>query len=130
MTSRRDFLLTTAAAGAAALLPRPLAAQPAWDRGQLVHLLPTVSHERALLKASFAAPLAEVPRLAMGDTAVRGERTDNRGTTWQFDVQGLAPAKRYRLALDDGRGKALAEPWELATFPAPDARPERLRVLF
>jgi hypothetical protein len=130
MGSRRDFLRSAAAAGATAFLPGSAAAQAAWDRGQLVHLLPTVSHDRALIKASFAAPLAGPPRLAMGDSMVRGERTDRYGANWQFDVPGLAPDRRYRLALDDGRGKALAEPWSLATFPAPDARPERLRVLF
>lgn len=130
MTSRRDFLRSVSAAGAAAMLSRHGWSQARWDQGALVHLLPTVSHDRALIKASFAAPLTEAPRLAMGDATVRGERTDRHGQNWQFDVHGLAPARRYRLALDDGRGKALAEPWELATFPAPDSRPERLRVLF
>lgn len=130
MGTRRDFLRSAAAAGAAALVPSIGRAEAPWDSGAIVHLLPTVSHDRALIKASFKAPLDQAPRLAMGAAVVRGERTDRYGKHWQFDVQGLAPARSYRLALDDGRGRALAESWTLATFPAPDARPERLRVLF
>ena len=62
MATRREFL---AAGMAAATLGgtgvRRAASQPAadatWDAGQLVHLLPTVSHDRMLIKASFRNPL-------------------------------------------------------------------------
>src|SRR5436190_1882640 len=33
------------------------------------------------------------------------------------------------LSLAGARGVPLCEPWELATFPAPDARPEKFRLL-
>jgi hypothetical protein len=67
---RRDFLKGTM--GAAILAsrsadsfaqiggpPRPTG----WDRGQVLHLLPTVSDTRVLIKASFIRPLADAPTL-------------------------------------------------------------------
>ena len=45
----------------AAALGTPAA--DAWEAGPVGHLLPTVSHERILLKASFKAPLARAPAL-------------------------------------------------------------------
>lgn len=111
--------------GLAAVVP----SEATWDRGQLLHLLPTVSDREILIKASFAAPLTVAPTLRVGALAVRGQMSDTRGELWQFHARGLTPGRRYRLALVAG-GKPLCQPWELATFPAPDARPERVRVLF
>jgi hypothetical protein len=138
MTSRRDFLKNLATAGAATALgpamPSLAAAedQPAkgsWDAGSVAHLLPTVNHERILIKASFARP-ADGPLLHVGsDATIRGERTDSAGESWQFDVMGLKPATTYRLALAGGDGRPLCEAWELRTFPAPEDHPEKLRLL-
>jgi hypothetical protein len=100
-----------------------------WDSGRLRHLLPTVSDSRMLVKASFTEPLATPPTLRVGNLAVRGRMNDTSGECWQFYASGLDPARRYPLALTAGDGSSLCEPWELSTFPSPDARPERLRVL-
>ena len=140
MTSRRDVLRGLATTGAATVLG-PMAAGPtlaaadspaakgAWDAGAVAHLLPTVNHERMLIKASFSRPVYE-PILRVGaHSTVRGQRTDTAGEIWQFDATGLKPATAYRLALVDGKGRALCEPWELSTFPAPTDRPEKLRLL-
>ena len=56
--------------------------------------------------------------------------SDTRGEFWQFSATDLKPGSPYRLALADDRGRALCEPWELSTFPAADATPDRFRVLF
>ena len=64
----------------------------------------------------------------MGSSRVRGEKSSVTGDFWQFDVAGLKPQTRYRLSLTQG-GRSLCQPWELSTFPAPDAMPERLRLL-
>ena len=48
----------------------------------------------------------------------------------QVPVSGLAPGRRYTLSLTASAGQSLCEPWNLSTFPSPDARPENLRVLF
>jgi phosphodiesterase/alkaline phosphatase D-like protein len=130
---RRHFLRLS---GAGALLARLPGESPAvapadanWDRGRLRHLLPVVSDREILLKVSFDAPLGAAPTLRVGSLAVTGQMSDTRGELWQFHARDLAPGRRYRLALA-AAGKAMCQPWELATFPAPDARPERVRLLF
>jgi hypothetical protein len=55
---------------------------------------------------------------------------DTDGTFWQFYATGLQPARRYSLSLAAADGKALCQPWDLSTFPAPNSRPESFRVLF
>lgn len=48
---------------------------------------------------------------------------------WQFDASGLSPATEYQLLIEDAQGQPLCDPWPLKTFPAPNERAERLRVL-
>lgn len=106
------------------------AADPHWDAGALRHLLPTVNDSCILIKASFKAALEAEPRLQVGDTTVVGRMTDTRGLHWQFYAGNLQPSHRYSLSLHGGDGRMLCQPWELSTFPEPDARPEKFRVLF
>ncbi len=135
---RRDFLRTNAAAPLLAALPRELLAQPsarpstggAWNNGAVRHLLPTVSDTQMLLKASFSAPLSQPPLLRVATLTVRGRMTDTRGEMWAFHATGLAPARRYTLTLNASSGQSLCQPWDLSTFPSPEARPDKLRVLF
>ena len=137
---RRQFLRASAAGSVLGGTPPAIWAQDkpprasggAWDRGRLVHLLPTVSDSEMLIKASFDAPLAAAPVLRVNNRLVTGTMTDTRSETWQFHATSLAPARRHRLALIAGGkagGRALCQPWELATFPAPDTQPERARIL-
>jgi hypothetical protein len=140
MATRREFL---AGAAVVATLPRlittgiggPASAaenpplEKDWDQGTVQHLIPTATHDRFLIKASFREPQVAAPELAIGNTRVRGQSNAAAGDFWQFDVSGLSPATSYRLALTGAGGKALCEPWQLATFPAPDAMPERLRLM-
>src|SRR4051812_31221988 len=132
--NRRDFLSASSAAafgfGVAAEAHAQTQADTQWDAGNLRHLLPTVSDTRMLIKASFATPLDEAPILRVGDMGIRGQMTDTRGGYWSFSAAGLQPNRRYTLSLVGAGGRALAAPWELSTFPAPDDRPEKLRVLF
>ena len=136
--NRRDFVQAASAAALSAVIPGSPFAQTtapqsppgiAWDRGSVRHLLPTVSDNGMLIKASFEAPVQGEPRLRVGDLTVRGRMGDTRGEHWQFQVTGLASGRRYSLSLADGNGRALCQPWELATFPAPGERPERFRLL-
>jgi hypothetical protein len=128
MTTRRDFLVGSGLAVAGA--PALAAAQEAqWDQGRLLHLLPTVSHDRILIKASFDRPLEGTPELHVGNLRVLGSKNIAAGDFWQFDAPGLRPATSHRLALLGGNGRALCEPWQLSTFPAPDAMPQRFRLL-
>jgi hypothetical protein len=55
---------------------------------------------------------------------------DTEGSFWQFYATGLQPNRRYSLSLAAAGGKALCQPWDLSTFPAPDTRPNSFRVLF
>jgi hypothetical protein len=136
--TRRDFLRGSSVAAAAASLAWPADVMAArtipsasgWDHGSVQHLLPTASHNRILIKASFRSPLLEAPTLRIGGNSVRGRMTDTRGEFWQFHAADLKPGRAYTLALSGSRGRALCEPWSLATFPGPDERPQSLRVLF
>src|SRR5215213_181300 len=134
---RRDFLRGTAACALTAAAPADLLAQAtkaaapasAWDSGVLRHLLPTVSHDRILIKASLSAPLADTPTLRIDSTSVRGRMGDTRGEHWYFYATGLKPGRPQRLSLAGAKGHPLCEPWQLATFPGPDERPETFRLL-
>ena len=144
--NRRDFLRMSSASGLLAGLPQDLSARSretsaamaaksgaGWDQGRLLHLLPTVSDREMLIKASFDRALTAAPSLRVGALTVSARMSDTRGECWQFHARGLEPGRRYRLALVSGGksgGKPLCEPWDLATFPAADARPESVRVLF
>jgi hypothetical protein len=143
---RRDFLRISSAGTVLAALPEEMLAQSpqgvaaaaaksgtGWDRGRSLHLLPTVSDQEMLIKASFDTALTAPPLLHVGSHIVPGSMTDTRGECWQFHAKGLEPSRRYRLTLVTGGksgGKSLCEPWDLATFPALDARPKQVRVLF
>ena len=135
--NRRGFLQAATAVALTAAIPEDLLAQsvasrappPAgWDPGSVRHILPTVSDTRMLIKASFEAPLQEAPRLLVDDITVQGRMGDTRGEHWHFYATDLAPGRTYRLSLVDGQGKSLCQPWELATFPAPDDQPEHFRL--
>ena len=134
---RRDFL-RAAAASPWLSLPRELFAQTTarpstggtWDSGSVRHLLPTVSDTQILLKVSLNTPVLQPPSLRVDRATVPGRMTDTRGEMWAFHATGLAPARRYTLSLHAGTGRSLCEPWDLSTFPSPDARPDTLRVLF
>lgn len=82
-----------------------------------------------LIKVSFNAPLEGEPRLRVGDLTVRGRMGDTRGEHWHFYATDLAPGRRYPLSLLGANGRALCQPWELATFPGPGERPNRFRLL-
>src|SRR5262249_18006176 len=139
VASRREFLRASSALALSAAVPADLFAQAAaaptpasatWDAGGGRHLLPPASGPGQLIKASLNAPLPAAPSPRPRESPAPGRMGDTRGEHWHFHAGDLAPGRSYRLALAGKNGAALCEPWELATFPAPDERPERFRVLF
>ena len=103
---------------------------PDWNSGPVFHILPTVNHERFLIKASFTRPLSKAPHLIIDDVGrFPGTMTDTKGHFWSFDAPGLKPDRTYTLLLQDADGTDLCDTWPLATFPAPDADPKKLRLL-
>jgi hypothetical protein len=134
---RRQFLRGGMGAAVLASLPADSFAQKArppearaWDTGQLIHVLPTVSESRILLKASFSKPLSGAPVLRVGSTRVQGRMTDTEGALWQFYATDLQPGRKYNLSLHAADRKFLCQPWDLSTFPARDSRPSQFRALF
>lgn len=133
---RRDFLkgalgtaaLTLAGGLAACRGVDPLPPEAGWRAGELDHLLPTASHDRLLLKASFRSARRR-PRLHLAGRVVAGEPRDGTGRFYRFLVEGLEPATTYELALRDADGAPLSDPWPLRTFPAPGSMPQRFRLL-
>ena len=103
-------------------------ADETWQRGDVVHLIPAANHDRFLLKCSFATPRRDA-FLTVGRRRFAGRMTDTEGRYFAFDASGLEPATTYRLQLVEADGKRITDEWPLATFPAPDARPESMRVL-
>src|SRR5215467_13846646 len=99
------------------------------DGLQVQHLLPTVNHDRLLIKASFDRSLSTAPELLVGTNRVQGQRNTVSGEFWQFDATGLKPATTYQLSLIGARGHALCEPWSLSTFPTPGSMPSHLRLM-
>ena len=140
MPTRRGFLIGAAAAGLPSIINSGIAgpASPAattnarennWDQGWVQHLLPTVNHDRLLIKASFDRSLSTAPELHVGTNRVQGQRNTVSGEFWQFDATGLKPATTYQLSLIGARGHALCEPWSLSTFPTPGSMPSHLRLM-
>jgi hypothetical protein len=141
-TTRRE-LLGAGAATALGLLPfgglTKVAAQTAptasslvlnaWDDGELVHILPTSSHNRILIKASFKKLLEPAPILRIGDQRISGVRSDTRGSFWQFHAGDLKSRSLIRTFLVSSDGHSLCQPWTLSTMPAPDELPSKLRLL-
>lgn len=107
----------------------PYNTDPEWKSGPIVHLLPAVSHNRILLKASFKDPLSKPPSLKLEGRVFPGEKTDTKGYFWSFDAPGLQAGKKYELVIRDNSGKNLCDTWSLSTFPAPESRPQNLRLL-
>ncbi|MHA1276419.1 MAG: hypothetical protein ACTSQI_10165 [Candidatus Helarchaeota archaeon] len=99
-----------------------------WDHGEVVHILPTISDNRILLKASFESVLTN-PLLDLNGTVVPGIQMDTQGYFWCFDAQNLSPSTIYQLRLERGSGVPLCDPWPLKTFPLPNTTPEHLRIL-
>jgi hypothetical protein len=137
-TTRRELLGAGAALGLLPLANNMAVAQTAsttnaaqqdWDGGELAHLLPTSNHNRILIKASFKKPLDAAPILQVGDQRVVGQRTDTRGSFWQFQASDLKPGTSYQLSLTSADGIALSQPWTLSTMPAPEEMPSKLRLL-
>ena len=129
--SRRQFLRGTGLAAWSLAAPSDLLAQPsgasaaagAWDPGVVRHVLPTVSDTRMLIKASFAAPLAETPILRVGGASVRGRMSDTRGEFWQFHATDLAAGRSYQLALVDSNGRRPVPAVGARDFPRPRRTP-------
>lgn len=107
-----------------------MAVESNWDAGELYHVLPTVNHDRILLKCSFNSPLSQSPELHIDGRRIPGIRTDSRGLFWAFDAGELQSSKEYRLELRAGNGRTLAEPWKLSTFPDPSSDIDHVRVAF
>ena len=134
MPTRREFLAQGAGAAAprcsrrwwieaAAAAPPPPAG--GFDAGSLQHVLSTATHPspRLLIKASFARPLEEAPRLRVAGATVAGRRSDRAGRFWRWDVDGLMSNP---LLQSSGSAMHAAAAWpsrgSCATFPAPQTR--------
>jgi hypothetical protein len=134
MQTRRDFLIGAASlATVIAARESPAGAQSSnaasWNGNDVVHLLPTVSHQRFLVKASFKTPHREPPSLTVDKRKIPGRSGDSDGLFWTFDAQSLEPGRKYDLQIADNRGRVLCDPWPLSTFPAPTDTPKSLRLL-
>jgi len=92
---------------AASAVPEELRAQsaPLWNGGDLVHLLPTVSDERMLIKASFSRALAKPPRLLVDKRAASTRRTDSSGEHWSSPSTDCGPRDAIRCSSSTPAGK-------------------------
>jgi hypothetical protein len=126
--SRREFVAATVS-GAAALAAGARAQEKKWNAGAVHHLLPAVSHDRVLLKASFTRPLAAPPALRAGSFRAIGVPLDSDNRFYRFDLAGIQSERTYELALEDAARRPLCDPWPITTFPSPGAQPGSFRLL-
>jgi hypothetical protein len=136
---RRQFLsasalLSTLSHQAIGSTPQSFHTKPvsSWNQGALAHVLPTVSDTEVLVKTSFLKPLNEPPVLKLGKHTVIGQPTDSEKYFWQFHAANLKSATSYRLELrssDKKSSQSLCDPWEIKTFPSPEAQPDQVRLL-
>ena len=130
--NRREMLKLSGAAAASLAAPfayAPAAAQGAWSPGDVVHIIPTASHDRFLIKVSLTTALERPPALRLRDRRFQGIKTDDDGRCWMFYATRLTAATGYDLQLVASDNKPLCDPWPLKTFPAPNTRPEQFRIL-
>jgi len=125
---RRSFLATSSLTIASATAPALGASAAPWNAGDVVHILPTSSHNRILIKCSLRRAISNGVTLRVGNRTIPGQRGDHKGLFWSFTVEDLAPATRYSLSIWHG-SRALCADWPLTTFPAPDSSPDRFRLL-
>ncbi len=102
---------------------------PNWDSGSVFHILPTVNHNRMLIKVSLRQAQELPPKIKFRKRSVDGVRTDSLGLFWSFDIQGLSPDTQYELNLLTAKNEKLSDPWPLSTFPAPDTDVKKMRLL-
>ena len=119
-----------AAAGWLALTGRDPSPPPddGWNSGTVAHILPTVDHQRFLIKVSFHQPPAGTVSLRVNDRQIPGINTDSDALFYRFDVADLSPDTEYRLQLQSADAD-LCDPWPLKTFPHPDAAVDHFRLL-
>ncbi len=137
--SRRALLRGGVGLGGAALLGAlpgcrevdPLPPDPGWWPGEVAHLLGAAGAREALFKVSFRTPpRAPVLRVRGREgSAAPGQASDGGGRFHRFRLGGLEPDTAYELELVGAGGEPLCDPWTFRTFPAPDARPRRFRLL-
>ena len=125
--SRRQLFAATLTA-ATGLTMAGRGQEKKWNAGVLRHLLPAVTHDRLLLKASFMHPLTAPPILRAGARRATGVRLDTAGEFYSFDVTGLEAEHRYELQLADASGRPLCDPWPISTFPSPQSSPRSFRL--
>ncbi len=100
-----------------------------WQQGSIVHLLPSASHDRFLIKISFASVPRHRPVLIVNGKKVAGNRSDTHGYFWRFLVSNLQASTKYSLQLKDDSNASLCDSWPLSTLPHPDQDVEKLRIL-
>src|SRR4051794_16559003 len=120
---RREFLTGLGA------LSATFASGTGWDAGSVVHILPTVNHERILVKLSLRSAERKPPHFHVGGQTFKGLQTDTAGFSWCFDAPGLAPDHLYVVGVTNSSGHSLCAQWKLKTFPHPSATPKQFRVL-
>ncbi|MHA1269270.1 MAG: hypothetical protein ACTSPY_05730 [Candidatus Helarchaeota archaeon] len=99
-----------------------------WHHGNVVHILPTVSDNRILLKTSFDIHLSN-PQLNVNGTYYSGIQMDSFGYFWCFNAENLTANTTYQLVIENGTGYNLCDPWTIRTFPPPNSNPKHLRIL-
>ena len=102
MQTRRDFLIGAASLATLIGSRESTRAARKTRRGitaMSLHLLPTVNHQRFLIKASFIRPQQTPPALLVDKRKVPGRAGDTLGLFWTFDATSLEPGRRYDLQL-------------------------------
>lgn len=128
MIDRRNVLRGSAALGLGSMFMGGVA----WSRDKdgVRAILPSATHDTLAIKLLLDQPAGAAPALSIDGKRVAAQRMDIDGYAWGFVQGGLKGGTAYQLALHDGAGRALREPWALRTLPPLDSQPAHFRVLF
>ena len=125
MYSRRTFLKISS--GIIALLSSGLIFRNI-SYQKVNHILASASHEKLAISVSLSKKTTKLQLMLDNKVIIKGIQKDRIGTNWQFISDKLSSDHSYKLQLIS-EGDPIYKPWNLKTFPSPDAKVESVSIM-
>lgn len=100
-----------------------------WNEGAVKHILSNFDHEQLLLKVSTKTAFEKPIKLLLNEREIIATAADPKRRFWQFHAKNLKSDTTYSLQLFDNEDQSISDPWQIKTFPAPSASPEKLTIM-
>jgi len=92
------------------------------------HILASASHEKLAISVSLSKKTTKLQLMLDNKVIIKGIQKDRIGTNWQFISDKLSSDHSYKLQLIS-EGDPIYKPWNLKTFPSPDAKVESVSIM-